>query len=135
MQVEVGDPTSLALCFDAANGRFVSPRDTTWNFVGYASIAATVGTSAASAEGALSQNTTLTPSAVPTTIFHTDYPVSGSREIVTPSGVMPLSAGQFTELLGRIVAGGGGGTATGATFEYVSSTLVPSLSYSEVPIW
>jgi hypothetical protein len=136
MQVEVGDPTALALCFDVANGQFVAPRSSSWNFVGYASIAATVGTSAASAEGALSQNTTLTPSSTPTSIFHTDYPVSGSREIVLPSAnAMPLTAGQFVELLGRIVAGGGGGTATGATFEYVAATLVPSLSYTEVPIW
>lgn len=129
---EVGDTTFLNLCFDSANNRFKAPRVGNYSFTGYLSIAASVSVSNATAQLSLSVSGAGSPTAIPCTLVGLPFVVGDTRSLLNATGMaIPLSAGDYVELLGRIY----GGTIASPTFEYAASTLISSLSYAEEPQW
>ncbi len=132
--VDSGDPTLLALCFDAGNTRFKAPRRGSYSFSASLAFSATVSVASCLTDVALSLNGGGNPTAIPSSFVRQTYPVGGVLATMPTGGLaFPMNPGGYVELLGRI--SGAGSTIASPRFEYSGSLIVPSLSYVETPLW
>jgi hypothetical protein len=133
MTDEAADRYNLDLCF--SGGEFVCPRLGNFHISYNLSIGATVGTATAAVNMGLALDGATSPTVTPATLLAADFPVGANRVTLSSGGIFTLTAGTTVELIGRIVAGGGGGTATSPVFEVNGTIIAPTISYFELPLW
>jgi hypothetical protein len=122
-----GDLSGLNLAYNSGTGNISIPRAGNYNITGNLSIAGT-GIAGAGAQIALIQNS-LNPAVAPNATINAIVGAGAARFMAGVSGLFNCASGDGIGLIGNM------GSGTSLSFEFVASSIAPTLTYQEVPSW
>lgn len=123
-----GDLSGLNFSFNSGTANMQCVRPGNYQITGNLSITGT-GIVGQGAYVALGQNS-VHPTSAPTAFNNAVVGTGAARFMVNVSGLYNLALGDGMGLIGNMGSG-----ATGIAFEYTAGTIVPTLTYQEIPTW